>query len=36
VEGLSSFEMHDFSPFTELDRKRIVAAVDRLLRNGKV
>ena len=36
VEGLSSFEMHDFSPFTKQDRKRIVSAIDRLLKTGKV
>jgi AcrR family transcriptional regulator len=34
VEGLSSYEMHDLSPFTEEDRERIVKAVDRLLKKG--
>jgi AcrR family transcriptional regulator len=36
VEGLNSFEMHDFSPFTEQDRKRIISALGRLLRSGKI
>src|SRR3712207_8509510 len=31
VEGLSSFEMHDISPFSEEDRERILKAMDRLL-----
>jgi AcrR family transcriptional regulator len=34
VEGLSSFEMHDLSPFSEEDRERIVKAIERLLKKG--
>lgn len=34
VEGLSSYEMYDISPFSDEDRERIVQAVERLLRNG--
>jgi AcrR family transcriptional regulator len=34
VEGLSSYEMHDISPFSEADRDRIVQAIGRLLRKG--
>lgn len=34
VEGLRSMEMHDISPFSDDDRKRIVGAIDRLLDRG--
>jgi AcrR family transcriptional regulator len=34
VEGLSSFEMHDLSPFSDEDRARILKAIERLLSNG--
>ncbi len=34
VEGLSSYEMYDISPFSDEDRERIVQAVERLLRKG--
>jgi AcrR family transcriptional regulator len=34
VEGLSSYEMHDISPFSEADRERIVQAIQRLLSKG--
>jgi AcrR family transcriptional regulator len=34
VEGLSSLEMHDLSPFSEADREQIVAAIERLMGNG--
>jgi AcrR family transcriptional regulator len=34
VEGLSSYEMHNLSPFSEEDRNRIVKAIDRLLSKG--
>jgi AcrR family transcriptional regulator len=34
VEGLSSFEMHDISPFSDEDRGRILESMERLLSNG--
>ena len=34
VEGLSSYEMHDISPFSDEDRERILKAMERLLSNG--
>jgi AcrR family transcriptional regulator len=34
VEGLSSFEMHDISPFSDEDRQRILKSMERLLSNG--
>ncbi|NIX78279.1 TetR/AcrR family transcriptional regulator [Microvirga terricola] len=34
VEGLTNLEMHDLSPFSEEDRARIVASVNRLLHKG--
>ncbi|MBF9235185.1 TetR/AcrR family transcriptional regulator [Microvirga alba] len=34
VEGLSNFEIHDLSPFSEQDRERIVASIGRLLNKG--
>jgi hypothetical protein len=34
VEGLSSFEMHDLSPFSDEDVERIEAAIARLLQKG--
>jgi AcrR family transcriptional regulator len=34
VEGLSSYEMHDISPFSDEDRERIRKAIERLLSKG--
>jgi AcrR family transcriptional regulator len=34
VEGLSSLEMHNLSPFSDQDRARIVQAINRLLTKG--
>lgn len=34
VEGLSSLEMHNLSPFSDQDRERIVQAINRLLTKG--
>ena len=34
VEGLSSYEMHGLSPFSDEDRERILEAVNRLLSKG--
>jgi AcrR family transcriptional regulator len=34
VEGLSSFEMHDISPFSDEDRERILRTIERLLSKG--
>ncbi|WP_230530004.1 TetR/AcrR family transcriptional regulator [Microvirga roseola] len=34
TEGLSSLEMHKLSPFSEEDRNRIMAAIERLLKKG--
>ncbi len=34
VEGLSSYEMHGLSPFSDEDRERILQAVNRLLNKG--
>jgi AcrR family transcriptional regulator len=36
VEGLSSLEMHDLSPFSPADRERVIAAVHRLLQQDSV
>ncbi|WP_457089956.1 TetR/AcrR family transcriptional regulator [Microvirga sp. P5_D2] len=34
AEGLSNMEMHNFSPFSDQDRDRIVKAIGRLLEKG--
>ncbi|MBQ0819005.1 hypothetical protein KBI52_01815, partial [Microvirga sp. HBU67558] len=34
IEGLNSLEMHDLSPFSEEEHKRVVEAVNRLLVRG--
>lgn len=34
VEGLSSLEMHNISPFSEADQERIAQAIQRLLAKG--